>query len=367
MSADSFRLQQRLQQASRVGVAPALAVAASKGLQGEVFTWYAGSLDHESGPACGPETVFDLASLTKPLTTTLWCLRLAQAGRLNLDTEIGEYLNVSSASLKRVPLWRLLSHTSGLAAHQEYFRGLGPHTLRRGTFELSRASVRRMVCSSELATTPGEAETYSDVGYLLLEMVCESVDERLATAWPKLPGHSESALHFRPVSASLDNSTVAATEQCPWRNELLRGAVHDDNCWTMGGLAGHAGLFGRLQDVHEAGQAWLSALQGEQEPLGIGSDLIRRMVDPGIMHMNGTRVLGWDTPSPGRSSAGRYFGRRSIGHLGFTGTSLWIDPDAEIVVTFLSNRVCPSRDDIRIRGLRPEVHDLVRTILGAAS
>ena len=201
----------------------------------------------------------------------------------------------------------------------------------------------------------------------MLEMVCESVNESLTTAWRKLPNHADEALHFRPIGEPGEPTNVAATERCPWRQRLLRGEVHDDNCWTMGGVAGHAGLFGRLRDVHGAGQAWLTALVGGDSGLGVDTDLVQRMVDPGIMHRKGTRVLGWDTPSPGRSSAGRYFGRRSIGHLGFTGTSLWIDPDAEVVVTVLSNRVCPSRDDTRIRRLRPEIHDLVRTILGEAS
>ena len=281
---------------------------------------------------------------------------------LNLDANIGDHLNISSDSLKAVPIWRFDPH-SGLAAHQEYFRGLGRHALTRSSLR-RRSSVRRMVSSSQLAQRPGESETYSDVGYLMLEMVCESVNESLTTAWRKLPNHADEALHFRPIGEPGEPTNVAATERCPWRQRLLRGEVHDDNCWTMGGVAGHAGLFGRLRDVHGAGQAWLTALVGGDSGLGVDTDLVQRMVDPGIMHRKGTRVLGWDTPSPGRSSAGRYLVVGALDTL--ASRYLWIDPDAEVVVTVLSNRVCPSRDDTE-SVVCDEIHDLVRTILGEAS
>jgi CubicO group peptidase (beta-lactamase class C family) len=134
--------------------------------------------------------------------------------------------------------------------------------------------------------------------------------------------------------------------------------VHDDNCWMMGGVAGHAGLFGHLSAVHEAVCSWMNAIKGsEDHGLGISTGLIRKSVDHGWMHAEGSRVLGWDTPSPGASTSGRFFGPESIGHLGFTGTSVWMDPQEEVVITLLTNRVCPSRENWGIRRLRPALHD----------
>ena len=126
----------------------------------------------------------------------------------------------------------------------------------------------------------------------------------------------------------------------------------------MGGVAGHAGLFGTAEAVYLLARKWLLALNGAADELGLSYDMIQRCVSQRNLHPGGTRVLGWDTPTPGRSSAGLHFGRRSIGHLGFTGTSLWIDPDQDLIIILLTNRVCPTRDDIRIRSLRPDIHNL---------
>jgi CubicO group peptidase (beta-lactamase class C family) len=137
----------------------------------------------------------------------------------------------------------------------------------------------------------------------------------------------------------------------------VQGEVHDENAWVCGGVAGHAGLFGRLADVMAFGRAVVSGWHGEPNPLGISRALWHTATHPRWLHPAGTRVLGWDTPSPGTSSAGRRFGPQTIGHLGFTGTSLWIDLRARVVMVLLTNRVCPTRSNTAIRSLRPAVHD----------
>ncbi len=345
---------------------PAVAVSVSLG-QSLPQAWYAGT--HEpngEGLNCSENTIFDLASLTKPLTTTLWCLQLVERGKMSLEDPIGKWVAVESKDLSMCPVWRLMTHTSGLPAHRPYFRGLGPPLLKTGRFSQAKTAIRRMIHETKPEQEAGQKEVYSDLSYLLLEEVCESAHAPLENIWHTLPGHGADALHYRPLSSREPANAYAATEQCPWRRELLQGQVHDDNCWTMGGVGGHAGLFGTLQDVHSLGQQWLAALTTQNNKLGLSQALIDHTVDLSQMHGNGTRVIGWDTPTPGRSSAGRFFGRRSVGHLGFTGTSLWIDPEANIVITLLTNRVSPSRDDIRIRGLRPELHDLLRTWLKGA-
>jgi CubicO group peptidase (beta-lactamase class C family) len=145
-----------------------------------------------------------------------------------------------------------------------------------------------------------------------------------------------------------------------------RGAVNDDNAWAMGGAAGHAGVFSTARDVAAFGQAWLDALRGcavPAVPAAVAAELARRDGTPGT-----TRALGWDTPSEEGSSLGTRLGRkgRTIGHLGFTGTSLWIDAEQEVVVALLTNRVHPSRDNELIRAFRPRFHDVVAEALGIA-
>ena len=281
-----------------------------------------------------------------------------EAGRLDFDTSIGSQLEVRDAQLQATPIFRLMNHTSGLAAHRRFYEEIGPAVLRHMDFERGAHHIREAIIDSVTENPTGERETYSDLGYLLLERICESVDEPLSEAWNHLPGHGMDALHFCPPrSTNSQLEHYAATEDCPWRGRLMVGEVHDDNCWSMGGIAGHAGLFGHLDAVHEVGRNWLAAANGQGAQLNLSDTLVVEAINREWMHESGSRVLGWDTPSPGGSTSGQHFGPRSFGHLGFTGTSLWIDPDAQIVMTLLTNRVCPTRENWGIRKLRPALHD----------
>jgi CubicO group peptidase (beta-lactamase class C family) len=358
MPADALRIQQILRRAITESVAPAIGFAVSR-RDNPPGVWYAGQ--HAPGgdaPACGPHTIFDLASLTKPLTTTAWAMALATADRLDPRAPIGRFVPVVDEALAGCPIWRLMSHTGGLPAHRPYYRGLGPGALNSGRHDVARSALRRMLRATTLGHEPGAQEVYSDLGYLLLEWVCESIDGPLAERWSSLPFHGPDGLHFCPIGAVHEGvEAYAATEACPWRDRLVRGEVHDDNCWTIGGVGGHAGLFGTLSAVHRAGVGWLRAMRSEPNDLGLDPSIVPYWTDRDRMHPYGTRVLGWDTPTPGASTSGRLFGRRAIGHLGFTGTSLWIDPDEEVVMVLLTNRVCPSRENMGIGWLRPILHD----------
>ena len=364
------------------GVAPAVAFAVSRG-DAPTRTWYAGRhrpATAATGPrfkaasadtpaenlACSEDTVFDLASLTKPLTTTLWCLRLVEDGRLSLTEPLSRYLPLHDSQLAEQPVWRLLTHTSGLAAHRPYFAGLGPHALRNGGFAHARSATRRMLLRATPEAPPGSRETYSDLGFLLLELLCEGLSGPLDDIWPGLPGHGADRLHFRPTSATpRTDPECAATERCPWRKRLLQGEVHDDNCWTIGGIGGHAGLFGTLAAAHDAARSWSRLAVGREAGLGVSSGLVAEVLNRRWMHPRGTHVVGWDTPTPGASSSGSRFTRRAFGHLGFTGTSVWIDPDGEVVMTLLTNRVSPTRENTGIRAFRPVLHDAAWTWLRA--
>ena len=354
-----MRVSNLLRKAIAERVAPAIAFGVIRA-DSVVLREFVGTAQ-PGGPAIDAQTPFDLASLTKPLTTTLWFWHLHAAGRIDLDTPIGEVVSVQAPALAECPVWRLLTHTTGLPAHRPFFEGLGPSVLQSGRHAAARGAIRRMIAHTELIAQPGDREIYSDLGYLLLEQVCEAISGRLVDVWPDLPAHGPDALHFLPLpqpAGGLQSRAVyAATEDCPWRGRRLQGEVHDDNCWTLGGVGGHAGAFGTLDATLEAARAWLKAAQGDGSVLKLPDALIASSLSSRWRHPLGGRVLGWDTPSAVGSTAGQHFGRRSFGHLGFTGTSIWIDPDADVAMVLLTNRVCPSRESTGIRWLRPQVHD----------
>lgn len=342
-----------LKRAHAEGVAPALAFGIARA-DAVVLTEYVGRT-HADGVAVTDETVFDLASLTKPLTTTLWFWHTRPL--LALDTPIGEAVPVGDPRLAETPVWRLLNHSAGLPAHRPFFEGLGRSVLQSGRHAAAKRTIRRMIAQMPLEAAPGAREIYSDLGFLLLEQICEAVSGPLGDLWADLPGHGPDALHFRPLPAPSDVTGYAATETCGWRGRRIQGEVHDDNCWTMGGVGGHAGLFGTLDATLRAGQAWLRAARGDGSALKLADDVVPMSLGARWRTALGARVLGWDTPAPVGSTAGSRFGRRAFGHLGFTGTSMWIDPEADVVMVLLTNRVCPSRDNLGIRWLRPQIHD----------
>ncbi len=321
---------------------------------------YLGFHSHESGASpTGPDSFFDLASLTKILSTTLLAMVRVERGEVLLEDRLSRLLpgyvreNPKAATIS---LAGLLTHTSGLPAWRPFYQAmrdrfgdalrLVPPSVRRAHFD-SLVDVVVPECA------PGEKVIYSDLGFLLLERILSK--DLLSDAnslFSEVPGLR---LQYRPVGAERRDSSeeVLATEVCPWRG-FLQGEVHDDNAWSRGGVAGHAGLFGRLRDV----QAWMEALFREEwvsmRTLGLFSQTIAD--SSGVV-----RARGFDAPArDGTGSTGFAFSRSSIGHLGFTGTSLWMDLDSGDYAILLTNRVHPVRTDDRIRRLRMMFHEEVR-------
>jgi CubicO group peptidase (beta-lactamase class C family) len=193
------------------------------------------------------------------------------------------------------------------------------------------------------------------LGWALEQRLGAPLDE-LFTDWIAGP-LGLSSLAYHPAA-----SDVMPTEDCPWRRRVLRGEVHDDNCFVLGGVAAHAGVFGNVSDTLSFGLAWLHSFLGRERTL-LKPETARRFWKASTVP-GSVRTLGWDGVSPERSSTGRYFSPSSRGHLGFTGTSLWIDPEKELVVALLTNRVHPSRANEKIRAFRPVFHDTLLTELG---
>jgi CubicO group peptidase (beta-lactamase class C family) len=323
----------------------------------------------EAAPEATPDTLFDLASLTKPLTA-LALGRLARAGRIGRDEPLAGVLSALSATRSaRVAIDLLAAHRSGLEAHLPLFAPL----VEGGAVDPAEAlrtiaDARREGCAGD-PPPQGFPPIYSDLGYLLLGAAIaargggdlDRVVEREVVE--PLGLRIGSARRLREQHADFD-ARVAPSEVVGWRGGAVRGAVHDENAWALArdASAGHAGLFGDARSVALLGVAVLDALAGRGPAFLESADLEPMLrVRPG-----GSLLAGFDRRSGEAPASGSRFGPGTFGHLGFTGTSLWIDPDAELVGVLLTNRVHPTRSNTEvIRRARPAVYDaLAGAMLG---
>jgi CubicO group peptidase (beta-lactamase class C family) len=307
------------------------------------------------------QTIYDLASLTKPVVAAA-SARLVQSGALDWNQTLGSVLPAARGTAsEHTSLELLASHRAGLEAHLRLTEG-GPElaSASRDGWLARCANARRDDCRS---TPPadGFAPLYSDLGYILLGSALEAISgealDEVAQREVALPLKLELA-SARQWSAQETShgflKRVAPTERVPERGGQLQGAVHDDNAWALAGCgaAGHAGLFGTAAAVGYFGMGMLDALSGR-----VAAWLTREQAEALVRaRPGGSLRMGFDGKAELGSSAGPRFGTRAFGHLGFTGTSLWCDPDAHVVVVLLSNRVCPTRDNVLIRSVRPDVH-----------
>jgi len=323
----------------------------------------AGRTCRNGGEPVEKRTLFDVASLTKLFLCSA-ILRLADEGRLNIDIPLAGIFSrdVLGDHLAGVTIAQLLAHEAGLKAWEPFFERVDPQL--RGTIFAKNAIVK-MALTAPVEGPPGVVSHYSDLGYIILGSLLFDITgaslESLIASQVTIPLNLNSIV-YRPLKSNSEKvdilcSRIAATEVCSWRAKTLVGEVHDDNAWTMGGVAGHAGLFGTARDVAQFGAAWLETINSGD---WLSTDLALRAVSQRQLG----RGLGWDMVTPGGSSAGSLIADRAFGHLGFTGCSLWVDPDASISIALLTNRVHPSRDNNAIRAFRPRFHDKVMKIKG---
>jgi CubicO group peptidase (beta-lactamase class C family) len=311
------------------------------------------------------ETVFDLASLTKAMATSMAVMCLVDMGQLRLDASINAYIPAFGHASEVCPTLRqLLTHASGLPAWQPYYRGIDPSS----PLAERRQQVFEAVHREALVSPPGSTTQYSDVGFILLGELVERVTGVAFDAFctrqifQPLGIQGMGFRHLPPPRPT--GMAYASTENCPWRGRVLDGEVHDENAWIMGGVAGHAGLFATARQVWQFGQSLLDVFAGRRSLVSTAT--LRTFTQRQDLPYGSTWALGWDTPTPGQSSAGRHMSPTAIGHLGFTGTSLWIDLAQRLVVVLLSNRVHPSRQREGLRAFRPAIHDAVMQALRLA-
>jgi CubicO group peptidase (beta-lactamase class C family) len=359
------------------------AAAALVGVQGKL-KWQAaaGRLSRDpQAPAVTAETVFDLASLTKPLATALALMLMTDAGQLKPGATLGEFLPPVWLPPDKRPLTlaSLLAHRAGLPAWLPFYQ-----EVLQAPPEARGSLLPRLAAAAPLAHPPDTVTLYSDLGFMLLQAVVETVSglplDRFCAEEiyrplglktlgfnPLLPAHPVLTTENRKQKTEnrFENRLYAATETglIPARN--ISGEVHDENAWAAGGVAGHAGLFGRGREVFSLVAALYRAYRGEAA-LPCSPAAVRRFFTPASP---GSRALGFDVPHPdaAQCSAGRYFSPASVGHLGFTGVSFWLDLELGQMVVLLTNRVHLGRDDkTMIQAFRPRFHEAASLALGFA-
>lgn len=306
-----------------------------------------GRLTYDGGaPPASDDTIFDLASLTKVIATTPLLMQQVERGILGLDDTVGRYIpSWRGADREGVTIRDLLMHASGLpGGWVQLFR---EHT--------GQAAFADAISRMPLEYEPRSKSVYSDLGFILLGfLLAEPIP--LAARFTTLMSQMGIAQEIQFTPPALWLPRVAATAFDPWRGRQIAGEVDDENAYALGGVAGHAGLFGTAAAVGDYARHLLQVLDGR-----VGA-FRRETVEEFVTRQSGvpgsSRALGWDTMLP-TSSCGTRMSPRAFGHTGFTGTSLWIDPDAGIYVALLTNRVHPSRDNDAITAVRPAVHDAV--------
>jgi serine-type D-Ala-D-Ala carboxypeptidase len=308
------------------------------------------------------QTIYDLASLTKPLATASAILLLVQDGLLDLATPIDSVLKETEGfPLGQVVVKDVLCHQSGLPWWRPFYQSFPPSFPSDASSRQERVKAFLYLILKEPVETVSPLQSvYSDLGYMVLGFVVERITNQSLADFCQ--SRIFDTLQARPLGyggqisneeMGLSSGTCAPTEQDPWRGRLLQGEVHDENAFALGGIAGHAGLFGTAEAVGQVTKAWLDGYHGTSGVFDC--HLVKQFVtaQPGTGW-----ALGWDTPSQ-PSSSGKWFSPESFGHLGFTGTSIWIDPIHELEVIFLSNRVHPTRDNHAIKAFRPKLHDAI--------
>ncbi len=350
--------QRLMQYAVSDGVFPGGVLLVSQ--HGEILIHQAvGQADPITETPVSTRTLFDLASLTKPLATTSAAMKLIDGALLSLDHTLGDVMASCKGTDKTgISVRHLLYHNSGLPDYRPYFKELAEVDLSR-----RRALILTWILDEPLAYPIGEKVVYSDLGFMLLRGIIETVSGR------RLDDMVQQEI-FLPLQLTdlffvdLENPPLAdgfaATETCPWRQTRIRGVVHDENAYVVGGVDGHAGLFGTAADVHCLLVEMLGTYSGGLSHHIFQPDLLKEFLDYG----KGTeRALGFDRPAENGSASGSHFSINSVGHLGFTGTSFWMDLDRSIIIILLTNRVHPGRENEKIRNFRPVLHDAVMETL----
>jgi len=362
-------LRGALEEAVRSGIFPGAVLAIRQGGGPNCLITSGRISTDPSGNPVTSSTVYDLASLTKPLATVTSMALLIQRDRCRLDDRIEGLLpELGDAAVGLATLRQLLTHSSGLPGWRGFYEHLSPNAVLPSSQQArvhASQQLLHLINREAVVYEKGARSLYSDLGFMLLGLVIERlsgttldqfVSEQIVQPLKAHPLCYLPTDHEGQSRKTSMINVIAPTECDTWRGRLLCGEVHDENAAALGGVAGHAGLFGTAEAVLALTGAWLAGYH--RKPSILNHEVVRNFTRRQATVPESSWALGWDTPSL-PSSSGRYFSSQSFGHLGYTGTSIWIDPVCELEVVLLSNRVHPTRKNDGIRVLRPAIHDLV--------
>ncbi|MEP6492827.1 MAG: serine hydrolase [bacterium] len=322
------------------------------GTRGRVIGQYAvGRLDWAASPAPDDRTLWDLASLTKVVGLTSGIMQLVARSQISVDAPVQRYLpNWTGRNKDRVTIRHLLTHTSGLPAFKAY-----------DEITHDPDSLAKLMFATELDTLPSARMVYSDIGAYMLGRVLEKVSGETLDGYLHAHVFEPAGMHetmYKPPASLLPR--IAPTEIDPRRGGLVRGKVHDERAYYLGGVSAHAGIFSDAHDLTRFAQMYLNngTIDGREilPPASIAQFTVRQVAD---------RALGWQKPD-GSNSAGHLMSPEAFGHTGFTGTSIWMDPTNDVFVILLSNRVNPTRANTKIGRVRVQLADAVLGILQTA-
>jgi CubicO group peptidase (beta-lactamase class C family) len=324
------------------------------------------------------ETVFDLSSLTKPLATTVAVMMLTRDAKMRLDDRLTRFFhNFGVHGKSHVTFRHLLAHSSGLAAWRPFYQQIAD-VERGGKVNFMASRGAKEFVYEEIHREKPEAPTatrtiYSDLNFIVLG---EAVEQVSGVALNRFCRDKI----FRPLGLRatdyIDISLVrtrrlepvpemfAPTAVCPLRKRLLVGEVDDENAYAMGGVSGHAGLFAPVKEVDRIAAELLACYAGQSD--FVPQKIVQQFWSRDSAVRGSTWALGWDSPSLEYSSSGHRFSAAAVGHLGFTGTSIWMEPARGIAISLLTNRVHPRRENQAIRDFRPKIHDLIIEALGVS-
>ncbi len=340
-----------------------------------------GDLPIDGSPVMSPDTVFDVGSVTGAVVATTLLMRMVELGKVRLDERVSRYVPSFGVHNKNpITIGQVMAHCAGLPHWVPYFEELLRENAgaRMGilTSRGAREYVYNTINRSELKYEPGAKQLYSDVGLILMGHLGEILSgmslERAAQKYVFQPLGLKSSSYIdlalikrrgiHPVTGM-----IAPTEECPWRKRVIWGEVHDDNAWAMGGIAGHSGLFSTARDLHLFSSELVAAYHGQSEFLRPetvrqfwnGPTSLGPQGGAAAVSTVGSYRYGWDSPNDenGMSEAG--LSPRAVGVCGFTGCSVWIEPEQAIQITLMSNRIHPSRSNKKIRAFRSQLHQAV--------
>lgn len=352
-----YRFEEQILKAIEEGTFPGAALLVGRG-QEVVYRNFFGfrTLIPQKEPLI-EENLFDIASLTKPVVATGLALLLLKEKRISLDTPIARHLTeLGGGDKSKITPRHLLKHTSGLPAWRPYFEELRKEKADLFGKREAKKIYLDKISQESLECPVAYQRIYSDLGFILLGLCLEKIsgtplDRLFEEQIGKTLGMERT--HYLPNDAlSKDPSLYVATENSSMRNRLICGEVHDDNAYALGGVAAHAGLFSHVDDLHRLLREWENGFEGTSKFFP------KEFIDEFI----GVRTkikLGWDTPLQPNSQAGTFFSGNTIGHLGFTGCSFWVDLEKKFHIILLTNRVHPTSKNEKIKEFRPLLHDLI--------